>query len=296
MKKASTDSTLPKQRIRSLARPLEYFLRIEAANGVVLVVCTSVALVLANSSWATAYHDFWQTHIGLSIGDWKLDHSLAHWVNDGLMTLFFFVVGLEIKRELVSGELRDPRQTVLPMVAALGGMVVPAGIFLLLQSGQPGERGWGIPMATDIAFVVGVLALLGKRVPIGLKVLLLALAIVDDIGEVPRDCHLLYQQYFYRFIAASRWWICCSTPDAVFRGAANPVVCLNWYRDLVCIPDVRCSSDSCGRDPWTIDAGAPWVPAPLLERTVSKAERQGYCRKRIASMNCGLRLKSLSRH
>jgi NhaA family Na+:H+ antiporter len=120
----------------------------------------------------------------IGYGDYKLEHPLEWWVNDSLMTLFFFVVGLEIKRELVKGELRDPRKAALPAAAALGGMVVPAGIYLLLQRGTEGERGWGIPMATDIAFVVGLLALLGKRVPAGLKILLLSLAIVDDLGAV----------------------------------------------------------------------------------------------------------------
>lgn len=184
MKSTTEANALPPQRIRALTRPFDNFLRIESANGAVLVFCTLAALTLANSPWAEAYHGFWHTYVGVSVGDWKLAHSLAHWVNDGLMTIFFFVVGLEIKRELVLGELRDPRQMTLPVVAALGGMLAPAGIYLLLQAGQPGERGWGIPMATDIAFVVGILALLGKRVPIGLKILLLAVAIVDDIGAV----------------------------------------------------------------------------------------------------------------
>jgi NhaA family Na+:H+ antiporter len=184
VKSPPAEGLLPARPIQVLVRPLERFLQIESANGVLLLVCTLVALALANSPWAAAYHQFWHTHASISVGDWKLDHSLAHWVNDGLMTIFFFVVGLEIKRELVLGELRDPRQAALPIVAAIGGMLVPAAIFYLLQRGTPGERGWGIPMATDIAFVVGLLALLGKRVPIGLKILLLALAIADDIGAV----------------------------------------------------------------------------------------------------------------
>jgi NhaA family Na+:H+ antiporter len=165
-------------------RPFVRFLQIESASGVVLLVCTIVALGLANSPWAQTFADLWQTHLRVSIGPWELDESLLHWVNDGLMTIFFFVVGLEIKRELVAGELRDPRKAALPVMAALGGMVAPAAIYLSLRSGQPGVAGWGIPMATDIAFVVGFLALLGKRVPFGLKIMLLSLAIADDLGAV----------------------------------------------------------------------------------------------------------------
>src|SRR5687767_5956917 len=176
---------LPHSRaLQLILRPLARFLRTEAAGGIVLLACTAVALFLANSPWAAHYHDFWHTPVRLGLGALVLDRPLEWWVNDGLMTLFFFVVGLEIKRELVAGELRDPKRAALPAMAALGGMVVPAGIYLLLQWGQPGERGWGIPMATDIAFVVGFLALLGTRVPSGLKIFLLALAIVDDIGAV----------------------------------------------------------------------------------------------------------------
>jgi NhaA family Na+:H+ antiporter len=159
------------------------FLEVEAAGGFVLMLCTGVALVLTNSQWAAEFARFWKTPCTLSVGGLVLSDTLGHWVNDGLMAVFFFVVGLEIKRELVAGELRDPRKAALPIVAALGGMVMPAALYLLVA--QPAERpGWGVPMATDIAFVVGILALLGRRVPNGLKILLLSLAIVDDIGAV----------------------------------------------------------------------------------------------------------------
>ncbi len=165
-------------------RPLVRFLHTEAAGGVVLLFCTAVALALANSSAAPFYADFWHARVGLTAGEWSLVKPLEWWINDGLMVLFFFVVGLEIKRELVAGELRDPRKAALPAAAALGGMIVPAAVYLLLQKDTPGARGWGVPMATDIAFVVGALALLGRRVPVGLKVLMLTLAIVDDLGAV----------------------------------------------------------------------------------------------------------------
>jgi NhaA family Na+:H+ antiporter len=166
--------------IRHWTRPFVHFLKTESASGIVLLACTAVALVLANSPWSAAYAQFWHTPVGV----FALREPLEFWVNDGLMTIFFFVVGLEIKRELVTGELREPRKAVLPVVAALGGMLVPALIYLSIERGGPGHAGWGIPVATDIAFVVGFLALLGRRVPFGLKILLLSLAIADDIGAV----------------------------------------------------------------------------------------------------------------
>ncbi len=176
---------LPVAPIRRLVDPLARFLRIESASGIVLLLCTALALVLANSHAADRFHKFWHTPIWLEIGSFKLGGELGHFfINDVLMTIFFFLVGLEIKREMVAGELQDARKAALPVVAALGGMLVPAGIYAALQTGKPGSDGWGIPMATDIAFVVGIMALLGPRVPIGLKVLLLSLAIADDIGAV----------------------------------------------------------------------------------------------------------------
>jgi Na+:H+ antiporter, NhaA family len=175
---------LPARPIEAIARPIRRFLEIESASGVFLAVCTVIALVLANSSVAHSVHDFWETHAVVGVGPFRLDESLHFWVNDALMTLFFFIVGLEIKRELVAGELSSWRKAALPAAAALGGMVVPAGVYLMLNPGGPASRGWGVPMATDIAFVVGVLAVFGNRVPFGLKIFLLALAIVDDIGAI----------------------------------------------------------------------------------------------------------------
>lgn len=170
--------------IEQWTQPLVRFLHVEAAGGLMLLACTAVALILANSAWSARFAEVWQTRVGLTVGGFELYKPLLLWINDGLMTIFFFVVGLEIKREFVFGELRNPRKAALPAAAALGGMVVPAAIYLLLQGGKPGEKGWAIPMATDIAFVVGFIALLGSRVPFGLKILLLTLAIVDDIGAV----------------------------------------------------------------------------------------------------------------
>jgi NhaA family Na+:H+ antiporter len=170
--------------IERLAEPISKFFKVEAAGGIVLLSCALIALGIANSPFAAEFASIWQTKVGLTFGDFSLQLSLRHWINDGAMTIFFFVVGLEIKRELVHGELREARNAVLPVVAALGGMVVPAAIYLLFQHGKPGANGWAVPMATDIAFVAGFLALLGKRVPSGLKILVLTLAIIDDIGAV----------------------------------------------------------------------------------------------------------------
>ncbi len=149
-----------------------------------LLSAAVVALILANSGLSEGFLAFWKTPVGFEFGSVGMRHSLVHWINDGLMAVFFFVIGLEVKREIVHGELGSLRQASLPIAAALGGMIVPAGLYLALQAGEPGQSGWGIPMATDIAFLVGCLALLGPRVPRSLRVLLLSLAIADDIGAI----------------------------------------------------------------------------------------------------------------
>jgi NhaA family Na+:H+ antiporter len=185
----STDSSgeqarLPRERIDAYVDPLRHFLHIESASGVVLLAAAAAALVLANSPLADRFLAIWKAPLGFTIGSFSVIHSVKHWINDGLMAVFFFVVGLEVKREFVMGELRDMRQAALPIAAALGGMIVPAGVYLALQYGAPGMRGWGIPMATDIAFVVGCMAVLGRRIPPSLRVLMLSLAIADDIGAI----------------------------------------------------------------------------------------------------------------
>lgn len=170
---------------RRVGRPVRNFLRIEAASGILLLTATIVALVWANSPWSDSYHDILETHITIHVGDLlHLDESVLNWINDALMAIFFFVVGLEIKRELVVGDLRDPRAAALPAIAAVGGMIVPAAVYMLFNLGSDAFHGWGIPMATDIAFAVGVVSLLGDRVPSAMKVFLLTLAIVDDIGAI----------------------------------------------------------------------------------------------------------------
>jgi Na+:H+ antiporter, NhaA family len=161
------------------------FLRHEAAGGIVLLAAAMLAFIVTNSPFVHAYEQFFELHLTLKLGDIGLDKSLGHWINDGLMAIFFFLVGLEIKRELIEGELSSPRLAALPAIAAVGGMAAPAAIYILINAGTPETlRGWAIPAATDIAFAMGVVSLLGARVPESLKIFLLALAIIDDLGAI----------------------------------------------------------------------------------------------------------------
>ncbi len=164
--------------------PFQRFLRLETSGGITLMITTLVALIWANSPWSHYYFELWENKLTISLGSFELSKTIQHWINDGLMAIFFFFVGLEIKRELVAGELASFKQASLPIMAALGGMLFPALIFLLSNRTPAFASGWGIPMATDIAFSLGVLTLLGKRVPVSLKVFLIAFAIVDDLGAV----------------------------------------------------------------------------------------------------------------
>jgi Na+:H+ antiporter, NhaA family len=169
---------------RSVAQPINRFLHVEASGGVLLVAAAVVALVWANSPWSGSYESLWSTELTVGLGGHAITDDLRHWVNDGLMTLFFFVIGLEIKQELANGQLTTLRRAAIPAAGAAGGMAVPALLYVAFNAGGAGGDGWGIPMATDVAFALGVLALLGSRVPAELKVLLLGLAIVDDIGAI----------------------------------------------------------------------------------------------------------------
>jgi len=190
---------------KTIGRPVRKFLGIEASSGILLVLAALVALIWANSPWSNSYHSLWETEITVSLGDSiSLEHdghplTLGQFVNDVLMVLFFFVVGLEIKREMVTGHLKKLRDALLPLIAAVGGMVVPAVIFFAFNSSGEASDGWGIPMATDIAFAIGVVSLLGPRVPSAMKVFLLTLAIVDDIGGI------LVIAFFYTEDLASGW-------------------------------------------------------------------------------------------
>ncbi len=167
-----------------LLSPVQEFIRTESAGGVLLIGAALLAFAWANSPLAASYHALLEVRLGVGLGSWRLEETLIHWVNDLLMAIFFFLIGLEIKREVLIGELAGWRRAALPLAGAAGGMLVPALIYVALNLGQAGLRGWGVPMATDIAFALGVLALLGDRVSLALKVFLLALAIVDDLGAV----------------------------------------------------------------------------------------------------------------
>jgi NhaA family Na+:H+ antiporter len=169
---------------RKVLSPFERFLKRQSASGILLVIATIIAMVWSNSSYSDVYFDFWERELTLGHGVFTISEPLIHWVNDGLMALFFFVVGLEIKREVMAGGLSTVKDLVMPVSAAIGGMAIPAIIFLLIAGNTEMAEGWGIPMATDIAFSLGILSLLGSRVPIGLKVFLTALAMVDDIGAI----------------------------------------------------------------------------------------------------------------
>ncbi len=165
-------------------RPFQNFLEKEASGGILLLIFTVLALVWANSPFAESYSHLWHTKLSIGFENFILNYSLHHWINDGLMAIFFFVVGLEIKRELLVGELSSLKKASLPIMAALGGMIFPALFYVAFNFGKESLSGWGIPMATDIAFAIGILALLGSKVPTGLKVFITALAIADDIGAV----------------------------------------------------------------------------------------------------------------
>jgi Na+:H+ antiporter, NhaA family len=183
-KAAALSQPRGKSVVGKMLLPVQEFIRTESASGIVLIAAAAIAFAWANSPWAASYFALLDLRIGVGVGAWSLEKPLLLWVNDLLMALFFFVIGLEIKREILVGELAGWQRASLPAAGALGGMIVPALIYVAFNLGQPTLRGWGVPMATDIAFALGVLALLGERVPLGLKVFLLALAIVDDLGAV----------------------------------------------------------------------------------------------------------------
>ncbi|MES2730481.1 MAG: Na+/H+ antiporter NhaA [Bacteroidota bacterium] len=177
--------TNPIQRIvKTLINPFGQFIALEESSGIILLLCSVLAMVLANSAWQEPFLHFWESEFNVVFGGFKLEKSLGHWINDGWMAVFFLVVGLEIKRELLEGELSSRKKALLPIMAALGGMICPALIYLLFNGGTATSSGWAIPMATDIAFSLAILSLLGKHVPASLKIFLAALAIVDDLGAV----------------------------------------------------------------------------------------------------------------
>ncbi|MBC7743783.1 MAG: Na+/H+ antiporter NhaA [Flavobacterium sp.] len=165
-------------------QPFKDFFHSEQIGGIILIFCVIISLILANSTWNDGFNNLLTTQIGYQSSNISLSYSISLWINDGLMAIFFLLVGLEIKREILEGELSTPKKAAMPIFAALGGMLIPAGIYILFNASTATSAGWGIPMATDIAFALGVLSLLGKRVPVSLKIFLAALAIVDDLGAI----------------------------------------------------------------------------------------------------------------
>lgn len=177
-------NSLPKSPIEKIIAPVSRFVHLEYTSGIVLLISVVLAIIWANSSFGDSYHHLWETHFMVGIGEHLLDKPLHIWINDGLMALFFFVIGLELKREFMEGELSTFSKALLPMTAALGGMLVPAGIYFFINRGTSADHGWGIPMATDIAFALALLSMAGKHIPGSVKVFLSALAVADDLGAV----------------------------------------------------------------------------------------------------------------
>src|SRR5688572_5053042 len=211
MTRSPQSDDVARRPVRSvIVEPLQTFLHTEIASGVILLAAAVVALLWANSGAHESYDALWETPLSLRVGPFEIAEDLRHWVNDLLMALFFFVVGLEIKRELVLGELRDPKAAALPLLCALGGMVAPALLYAAFNAGGPGSSGWGVPMATDIAFAVGVLALVGTRAPSALKVFLLTLAVADDLGAIA-----VIALFYTRGLAASWLLVAAGTIVAI---------------------------------------------------------------------------------
>ena len=202
-----------------IVRPAESFFKKEASSSVLLLLASLMAVAWANSALAPLYHDLLHTHLTLELGQYKIAKSLLHWLNDGLMTYFIFIVGLEIKREILVGELSNPKSALLPVVAALGGMLVPGAIYFTLNRGTPTAGGWGIPMATDIAFALGAIAVFGRKLPVGLRVFLSAFAIADDLGAV-----VIIAVFYTKEIVWSYLLIC------IFFVAGLAIANLLWIR------------------------------------------------------------------
>ncbi len=186
--------------MKKLFDPFQRFVALESSSSIILFLSAFIALFWANSEFSQSYFSTWNTNLTFGIGTWTHSKPLILWINDGLMAIFFFVIGLEIKKEIVAGELSSLQKAALPIVAATGGMIVPILIFLLLNHNQPGADGWGIPMATDIAFSLGILQLLGKRVPLSLKIFLTAFAIVDDLGAIAVIAIFYSHQLFWIYL------------------------------------------------------------------------------------------------
>lgn len=221
-----------KKPLKAIIRPIQLFIRSESTGGIILFICAFGAIVWANSPAAESYHHLWENSFYIGVGDYVIDKSLHHWINDGLMAMFFFIVGLELKREIMGGELSNIRNAILPLAAAAGGMVFPALLFLYFNPEAPGNAGWGVPMATDIAFALGVLTLLGKRIPLTLKIFLTALAIADDLGAVLVIAFFYTSNIYVENLAFGLFFILMLT-GANYMGIRN-----TWFYGLVGVAGV----------------------------------------------------------
>jgi len=194
---------IPETPMKTIRNAFSEFLEMESSASLMLIGSAILAIILANSGLSTTYFSFLETNLCISLGEFSLDKTIIHWINDGLMVIFFFVIGLEIKRELMAGELQSLKKSALPIISAIGGMIVPVILFLSIHPTEKGDNGWGIPMATDIAFSLGILQLLGKRVPLSLKVFLTAFAIIDDLGAVLIIAFFYSSQIIWKYILIS---------------------------------------------------------------------------------------------
>ncbi|MGH7984140.1 MAG: Na+/H+ antiporter NhaA [Candidatus Udaeobacter sp.] len=231
--------------IDRFVRPFQEFAKLETSGGILLIGCTVIALVWANSPWAASYFHLWHFDLTFGFAGKNLSAPLHFWINDGLMALFFLVVGLEIKRETLVGELASFRKAALPIAAAIGGMLVPAAIYWFFNHGGPGASGWGIPVATDIAFALGVLALLGDRVPVSLRVFLAALAIADDIGAVLVIAFFYTEQISWIHLAVAGVFLCSTDCDESRWRTAPADLCGARRRLVARVSWIRNSRDRC---------------------------------------------------
>ena len=253
----ATLARLPTELVDRLTRPFAQFLRVEAASGALLLLSTVAAIVLSNSPWGTDFLNTWNTRVGFHMGSLEFARSLREWINDGLMTLFFFLVALELKRELILGELKNLRMAAFSIAAALGGMLVPAALYLILQSGHSGQTGWGTVMATDTAFVIGCLALVGSRVPQSLRVFMLSLAIVDDIGAILVVTIGYSSAYCLGRPSLRCPWYRHRDGDGAARRPKHSALLHDWHFDLARCRCVRDSRNDNRRNTRVADTGQP---------------------------------------
>ncbi len=220
----------------------------ESTAGIVLLASAVIAMIWANSAWSDSYHHLWEYKMSIQAGEYGISKTLHEWINDGLMALFFFVIGLELKREIMAGELSDMGKAMLPLIAAFGGMLLPALIYFLFNPVGPESNGWGIPMATDIAFALGIMSLLGKRVPLSLKIFLTALAIADDIGAVLVIAFFYTSNISMMSLSIGGLFLICASGSKLYRCKEYFILWIGWNRGgMAGISNVWCACYHCRR-------------------------------------------------